>query len=261
MKKLLVGCMLCVSLFFAGCASGEITLEISRMGTAEVTCQLMTTPFLQQAIASFRKDFVDDGFDVHDAANSSMSGFIAHKSYLDVRKIKDSKVLKVFRFTPPRIPSKASSKSPAEANKSQSGQPAVQPGSKPSGQKADSKDAIVSIKQGLLYDTVTIDTHLNLDPNLSSEKEKEQWILQSLMQQVDLRFVLKLPTYTDSNNATRVEDEGKTLIWVLPVGVDTPMKATATFLNLYKAAGWISAVVVIVIVGIVVVSYRRRKTA
>ena len=80
--------------------------------------------------------------------------------------------------------------------------------------------------------------------------------MQNIMKQVQLRFVLKLPTATDNNNATRTNDNGKTLEWDLPLGVDTPMLATVTYVNPYKAAGW--AVAIVAVAGIVFM-YKRRK--
>ena len=61
----------------------------------------------------------------------------------------------------------------------------------------------------------------------------------NLIKQVDLRFVLKLPTRVAQTNAATVSEDGRTMTWVLAMGEDNPMKASVTYCNPFKAAGWL----------------------
>ena len=48
------------------------------------------------------------------------------------------------------------------------------------------------------------------------------------MGQFDLRFILKLPTRVDSANATSVSEDGRVLMWRLPLGEDSDLDASVT---------------------------------
>ncbi|MDD4722968.1 MAG: hypothetical protein PHR07_09520 [Acidaminococcaceae bacterium] len=95
------------------------------------------------------------------------------------------------------------------------------------------------VDKGLLFDTVTVNTHLNLKANPEkNSKRNEQWLMENLIKQIDLRFVLKLPTRVTKTNASMVSEDGRTMTWVLSIGDDNPMQATVTYCNPFKAAGW-----------------------
>ena len=245
MKKIILAILMCCAIVMSGCAKGEITLDVSRLGSADVTCKLVAVPILQPALDSFQKDFTEDGFDVTEAKDGEMSGFQAHKFYLKISDVKDSKVLEAFKFS--GVKGNVAKGENVTVDKA----PATEETKKP----------LVTFKEGLLFDTVSVNTHLDLVSKSQTGKDQEQWIMQNIMKQVELRFILKLPTKTDNNNATSVSEDGKTLTWELPLGEDTQMKATATFLNPYKAAAWVGGVVIIVIGVIFFMAWKRRNKA
>ena len=84
-----------------------------------------------------------------------------------------------------------------------------------------------------------------------------QAVLQNVLKQFDLRFTLVLPTGVDATNATQVSDDKRILTWKLPLGEETPMEATVTYLNPVKAAG--SLMVLLVVGGVGNAYYRKRK--
>lgn len=94
-KIMLLGCLL-LSLLFSGCAKGHITLEITRLGAADLTCKLVTAPVLKPTVDAFQEDFQKDGYAVQPAKEGQYEGFLATKHYNQVKDIKDSKVLKTF---------------------------------------------------------------------------------------------------------------------------------------------------------------------
>ena len=252
MRKFVLILCLGLAIILSGCAKGEITLEVDRLGSANINCNLQTHPLLGSALTSFKTDFEADGFVVEDIQGQDMIGFNAHKHYAKISDTKDSKVLQVFNFA--TIQEKGQQLSASQSSKVPG--TGTSTGNSQRQQSDKAQQPLVTIKQGLLMDTVSVNTHLNLAPKERQGAEQEQWIMQNIMKQVQLRFVLKLPTATDNNNATRTNDNGKILEWDLPLGVDTPMRATVTYVNPYKAAGW--AVAIVAVAGIVFM-YKRRK--
>ena len=94
-------------------------------------------------------------------------------------------------------------------------------------------------------------------PKEELKNRDAQAVLQTIMKQFDLRFTLILPTGVDATNATQVSDDKRVLTWKLPLGEETPMDATVTYLNPVKAAGWL--MVLLVVGGVGDAYYRKRK--
>ena len=53
MKRFLILMALAASLLLSGCARGEITVELSRLGAADLTAKLVTLPILQPTAEDF----------------------------------------------------------------------------------------------------------------------------------------------------------------------------------------------------------------
>lgn len=64
MKRFLILMALAASLLLSGCARGEITVELSRLGAADLTAKLVTLPILQPTAETFEEDFKKDGYTV-----------------------------------------------------------------------------------------------------------------------------------------------------------------------------------------------------
>ena len=125
-----------------------------------------------------------------------MTGFLAHKHYNNISDVQNSKVLDAFRFD--------------KLEKAVQGTKKEKTGG--TSKEDDSANPIVTVAGGLLFDTVTVNTHLNLKTNQGKDlKTNEQWLMQNLIKQIDLRFVLKLPTRATSSNAAIVSEDGKTM--------------------------------------------------
>ena len=65
MKRFLILMALAASLLLSGCARGEITVELSRLGAADLTAKLVTLPILQPTAETFEEDFKKDGYTVN----------------------------------------------------------------------------------------------------------------------------------------------------------------------------------------------------
>ncbi len=241
MKKIFLLFLLCAAMCLTGCAKGVITLDISRMGAADIDCKLVAVPILAKGLDSFSKDFAADGYTVNTVTDGDMKGFLAHKHYNRIGEVKDSKVLEVFRFD------KLQKVIDGGKAKDASAVPKTETTAKP----------MLVVEEGLLFDTVTVNTHLNLQVNKEqNSKGNEQWIMANLIKQVDLRFVLKLPTRVAQTNAATVSEDGRTMTWVLAMGEDNPMEARVTYCNPLKAAGWLLGVSLLG--GVAFLFWRRR---
>jgi len=241
MKKILLLLIICLTVGLTGCAKGVITLDISRMGAADIDCKLVAVPVLAKGLDSFRSDFTKDGYAVSEATDGDMTGFLAHKHYNNISDVQNSKVLEAFRFDKLEKAVQGAKKENTVATPKED----------------EVANPIVTVTGGLLFDTVTVNTHLNLKANQGKDaKPREQWLMQNLIKQIDLRFVLKLPTRATSSNAAIVSEDGKTMTWVFAMGEDTPMQASVTYCNPFKAAGWLLGVLLL---GSVLYLIRRRR--
>ena len=250
MKKIILAVLMLLTIALSGCARGEITLNVSRWGAADVNCKLVTVPVLTGALGSFQNEFKDDGYLITEVKDGDMSGFNASKHYQNIADIKDSKVLEAFRFD--------KLKQAVEDNKDKD-KKEQQPAAPPQAQIPAPKKSMVNIKQGLLFDTISVKTGLNLDPTGSKTSPEVKFMLDNVFKQMELKFILKLPTATDSNDATQVSDDGKTLTWNLALGGSTPINATVTYLNPIKAASW-AALLLLVCLGVFLYrNYKKHK--
>lgn len=120
---------------------------------------------------------------------------------------------------------------------------------------------VVTYHGGLLFDTVSVHKTVQLSPREAMKDPRTAGILRSIMGQFDLRFILKLPTRVDSANATSVSEDGRVLMWRLPLGEDSDLDASVTYLNPMKAAGWIVLIGILGGLGSVYFRKRRREKA
>jgi hypothetical protein len=251
MKKLFAALCVVLTCLVSGCAKGEITLEVTRLGAADLSCRLTTLPVLQPTATAFEDDFRNDGYSVQKVDDGDYKGFIARKHYNQLKDIKDSKVLRTFDFH--------TWEKSAQGAVGESGGSAG-----PSGGVSlpeERHQPIVTMHSGLLFDTINVNTTVPLTPKEPIKNKQVEAIMKDIMGRIDLRFVLKLPTSVDSTNAHHVSDDGTILMWKLPLGEATPLEATVTYLNPMKAAGWAVFFIVIGGVGCAYVRKLRRQKA
>ena len=257
MKKIILAVLVALAITLSGCAKGEITLDISRWGAADVSCKLITAPLLKGVLGSFQDEFKQDGYVITDVQDGDMSGFKAFKHYKNVGDIKDSKVLEAFRFDKlKQAVDTNKEKDTQDKNKKEDMPIAPAPAPTPTDTAPKS---MVNIKQGLLFDTISVKTGLNLNPSANMSSPEVKFMLDNVFKQMELKFILKLPTATDSNDASQVSDDGKTLTWNLALGGTTPINATVTYLNPVKAASWLAILVLICLGAFLYHNYKKHK--
>jgi len=247
MKKLFAALLLILTMLLGGCAKGHITLQVSRLGAAELTCQLMSVPVLKPTVDSFQEDFRKDGYRIREATEGDYSGFIAHKHYNQLKDIKDSKVLKTFDF---KTWQKAARSAVQQGQPAQPAEPV-----KPSGETGKGKP-VVTMQGGLLFDTISVDTGIDMGETEDVKNKDARAVLKNILRQFDLQFTLVLPAAVDDTNASKLSDDRKTLTWQLPLGEKVPLEARVRYLNPVKAAGW---VMVVLVVGTVITAYTHKK--
>ena len=254
MKKLLMALSILLMCIVSGCAKGVITLEVSRFGAADVTCRLTAVPILQPTAQTFEEDFRKDGYSVRPVDDGEYKGFEAHKHYNQLKDIKKSKVLRTFDFGTWEEGARGAL---GQADTGNGINPDTKGATNDVKPKLPEKEEspIVTMHSGLLFDTIDVNAMLALESRDSVKDQNVQAVIRTLMRQFDLRFVLKLPARVDSSNATNVSDDGHVLTWKIPLGEDTPLQASVTYLNPVKAAGW---VVVLSVVGGIAAAYTRK---
>ncbi|NLY84270.1 MAG: DUF3153 domain-containing protein [Acholeplasmataceae bacterium] len=235
MKKqsmLLLG--LTLAMLLAGCARGEVVTELSRTGSANIECRVVAVPVVASQLGSVKEDFVADGFQVEDVTEEKMKGFVARRHF---EKINDVNKIKLLGGSG----SRAKKEEPKQIEEPASAQ----------------KTKAFEYKHGLLFDTVAVKANLDLRHKPGQDPGDAQWLFKNLLQQVKLRFVLKLPTAAESSNAGLVADGGKTLVWDLVFGENNLLEARLTYLNPYKA-GALSAILLAAAI-FFMLSRRRKK--
>lgn len=246
MKKILAALLLMLTMLLGGCAKGHITLSVTRLGAADLTCQLMSVPVLKPTVDAYREDFRKDGYHVKEVKEGDYSGFLATKHYNQLKDIKDSKVLKTFDF---KTWEKAAQSAASQGQSVQNKKTSVQVGNK-------REKPLVTMDGGLLFDTISVKTGVNMGAGQQLKDKDTQAVLENILKQFDLQFTLVLPAAVDSTNANKVSDDKKTLTWKLPLGEKVPMEAAVTYLNPVKASGWVMTILVI---GAVAAAYIRKR--
>lgn len=233
-KKILLFSLLIVMLLTSGCVKGDVTMEVSRFGSTEVECKIVAVPLVAYQLNDLKNDFVQDGFIVTDVTEDQMQGFVAKKSFERFKDLGKVRVFKGIRVQDNQKKITAQAQNDAAKEETET----------------------FTYQQGLLFDTVAVDTDFDLRSNKDNTPKESDWLVKNLLQQVKLRFILKLPTSGDKHNATSTQDNGKTLVWNLVLGENNHLQAEVTYLNPYKAMAWL-AVGVIIIVSYNI--YRRKK--
>ncbi|HIU64536.1 MAG TPA: DUF3153 domain-containing protein [Candidatus Avacidaminococcus intestinavium] len=236
-KRLVLFCLVFLAMLASGCVKGDVILEVSRFGSADVECKIVAVPLVAGQLNALQADFERDGFFIEQLQEEKMEGFLAKKHF---ERIEDLGKVQLFRGVR------------SKDNKKDAG--------KFSGVQETKQSSLgsFSYKPGILFDTVIIDADVDLRGREEDTAQENEWLVKNILQQVQLRFVLKLPTTSTTHNATSTPDDGQTLIWKLILGEKNKLQAEVTYLNPFKVALGIG---IIIITGLGFVFYRRRKLA
>lgn len=240
-KLLLIALLITFLTATTGCVRGEITLDIARTGAAQLSTKILVINFLKDSLTDLKNKFTQDKFEVMDVKESNFEGFVATRKFSNISQMKDVQVFKGLNLQ------ETLNKKPTPTN----------------GTGADSslpakKDPVLIVERGLLFDKYKVDVNVDLGSKYSNNTKKEENIFaKQLLSQIDLKFILKLPTSTTKNNAHQVSQDGKTLTWQLALGENNQVVAEAEMLNMITVG-----VVLGILVGgtIIFVFYRRRRT-
>lgn len=228
-KKLIFHILLMLILILTtGCVRGDIVLDMSRTGSAELSSKIMVTAVLREHLKPIKEQFVQDGFAVMDVKESGMEGFHAVRSF---GSIADMKNLAIFQG----LNIQESLNANMSSNKIATGDSvAIKPDKHPK----------LSVERGLFFNTYRIDADIGLGNKHGFAGKDDNIIVKNIMSQVDLKLIIKLPTKTIKNNAYQVSDDGKTLTWRLALGEGNQIVAEAKMLNL-----WHMAIIVVLVIG------------
>ena len=234
-RKVVILLSFVLLLLMTGCAKGDITLDLQKIGQADVSCRILMAPALVVPLEQVKEGFRQDQFQVTDVREGDWTGFIAERHFDKVRDVKD---IRLFQ----------SSKKPGETTENPSttlpvgpknGTPAIQ--------------SEIATERGWFVDRYKIDATLHLDRQLPVKRPEEKQLAAFLLSQIKLNFIVKLPVMPTSSNAGEVRDEGKTLVWPVSLTSATHIQAEANVVNWPRVGG-----VGLVLAAVVAALFRRR---
>lgn len=211
-KILITILVILLMLLTGGCVRGDIVLDVSRTGSAELSSKVMVISLLKDNLKPVREQFAQDGFEIMDVKESGMEGFHAVRNFSNISDMKNLSIFKGINVQA------ALDKDNTAAN---------QPGT-----GAVSNPPKLIVEKGLFLNTYKINVDIDLGSKYGLAKKDDSFIVKNILSQVNLTFALKLPTKTIKNNAYQVSDDGKMLIWRLALGENNQIVAEATMLNL-----------------------------
>lgn len=230
---MLVFLLLLIMAATAGCAKGDITLDLQRIGQADVSCRLLVAPALALQLEQVKQSFREDQFTVSDVREGEWTGFLAERHFDQVRDVKN-----IHLFQPTKKTSEASDKAPAAgADKKENPAPAE-----------------ITTEHGWFVDRYKVDATLHVERQLPLKKEEEKQLAAFLLSQIRLNFIVKLPLEAASSNAAEIRDGGKTLVWPVNLTSPTRIQVEASVVNWPRVGG-----VALVAAAVAAALWRRRK--
>lgn len=210
-KILITVLLLLLTLLTGGCVRGDIVLDISRTGSAELSSKVMVISLLKDNLKPVKEQFAKDGFEIMDVRESGMEGFHAVRNFSSISDMKDLSIFKGINVQDAL----------AKDNRPNS-TIANQPASPPK----------LIVEKGIFFNTYKINVDIDLGSQYGLAQKDDSFIVKNILSQVNLTFALKLPTKTIKNNAYQVSEDGRMLIWRLALGENNQIVAEARMLNL-----------------------------
>lgn len=238
--------LIIIMLFTTGCVRGDIVLDISRTGSAELSSKLMVVSVLRDNLKPLKEKFAQDGFAIMDVKESGMEGFHAVRTFGNISEMSNLALFKGLNvqeyLQTPKKPGVV------VANKTEKSD---------RGTNLDKLPRLV-VDKGLIFNTYKIDVDIDLGKGAGLVAKDDNIIVKNIMSQVDLKFILKLPTKTIKNNAYLVSADGRTLTWRLALGEANQIVAELTMLNLVNIG--IIILITILLGGYIYLAERKRKS-
>lgn len=232
-KRMIVFLLMLIMLATAGCAKGEITLDLQQIGQADVSCRVLVAPALALQLEQVKQAFREDQFNVSDVRDGEWTGFLAERHFDKVGDVKN-----IHLFQPDKKAADEQTKTSAAGTD----------------KKENTALAEIVTEHGWFVDRYKVDATLHLERQLPVKKEEEKQLAAFLLSQVRLNFIVKLPLEPSSSNAGEVRDGGKTLVWAVNLTSPTRIQAEASVVNWPRVGG-----VALVAAAVAVALWRRRK--
>lgn len=250
-RKLLLGILLVfILLSTTGCVKGEILLELGRTGSASLNTKILVPAFVKENLKLLKDKFIQDNFKVMDIKENNLEGFQAVRNFDNVSQMRELKVFQKIELPQNKKIAKPGEVTPKENSVNSTA-------TKENLENLVKKPQVV-VEKGFLFDKYKIDLNVDLRTGEKLQPKEENWLIKNLLAQIDLKFILKLPTEIDVSNANKVSEDGRTLMWNLVLGEENQIVAEATILNL-KNAGLLF-IAVVSIGGVCFYNYQKRKS-
>ncbi len=128
----------------------------------------------------------------------------------------------------------------------------------------DGKAKIYTVKHGFFKDDYSIDAHIDMShfTDSSDSDDTSQAMMEAMLSKIDYELKLELPVKVASNNATKLENGGKTLVWNVEYGKDNEIKfsfASYNVAHLLMVGIPVAVVILALIVLLIVLAAKKKK--
>ena len=250
-RLMLVVLMVFTLIVTTGCVKGEILMEIGRTGSATLNTKILVPAVLKENLSLLKSKFAQDQFKVIDIKENNLEGFRAVRTFDNISQMRE---ISVFRKI--ELPKSQKSSVKVENEKQIAGKELEKNPDKANLETVVKKPQ-VTVERGFLFDKYKVDLVVDLRTGDKIAPKEENWLIKNLLAQIDLKFILKLPTAIELSNANKVSEDGKTLVWNLILGEENHIVAETTMLNL-KTAGFLF-IGLMAVVGVGFYNYKKRK--
>ena len=173
-------CLTLITMLSAGCFQVKSDIEIHEDGSANVNTSFIGNEFMQEEIEKAKQDLLKKSptTKVENVSQGNMKGFRGSSDYHDIRSMaRDEHIFDAHT--------------------------GVNNG--------------IQMKQGVLFDSYSLDLLFenNDGKKIEDLSSDEQAMAKAMMSDIKFDFTLSLPYAPESNNASNVTNDGKTLYWDL----------------------------------------------
>lgn len=217
--------LFCTIILTTGCidigAEGQLRININKDNSADINIEFLVNSSAltlfdidKNPIEEYRKELEKEGFKTSNIVKGEKIGIHASKHVKDIR----NEFSTIYRFL---------TNNEENVNKD-----------------------ILQVKKGLFKDTYILKTSFNIIDSAESKTKEDEWLTNSVLSKIKLKFILDLPFKAKEYNASKVLEEGKVLEWDIIPTMTNPIMVKIQVWNITNIVFTIVAILLILAVAI-----------